>query len=460
MSPQEKPEGAAALSQGARAPFPRRFFTWDEIRVRTRPEDPEREMWLVLERRVYDVRRFRDRHPGGSRILLSHVGQEATDAFAAFHGNKTLVNMFLNPLLVGELAPDQPTFEPSKNESLIMDFRELCTTVEKMGLMKPNSFYFLALLFHILLLDVASWLILIYFGTSLLPFVASLGLLTIAQVQAAWLQHDLGHLSVFEKTKWNHLLHQFVMCHLIGASAKWWTLLHSQHHAKPNCFTKDPDTDIHPFLFTLGKSLSVELGTKKIKYMPYNYQHRYFFVTMPPLLFPAFFHFHTFYIVFKKKLWVDLAWQLSCFIRLFLVQGYLLGPKNFLLYYFLFRYYATHCSTNTSRDCLGRTLSICKLNYYFFETAIYFSFQLQATCNVHQSYFNDWFTGHLNFQIEHHLFPRMPRHNFWKVTPLVKSLCHKYGIEYKCKPLLTAFADILHSLKDSGELWLDAYLHK
>lgn len=88
------------------------------------------------------------------------------------------------------------------------------------------------------------------------------------------------------------------------------------------------------------------------------------------------------------------------------------------------------------------------------------STQLQATCNVEQSWFNDWFSGHLNFQIEHHLFPRMPRHNFWKAAPLVKSLCAKYGIEYQCKPLLTALADIIHSLKDSGDLWLDAYLHK
>ena len=27
--------------------------------------------------------------------------------------------------------------------------------------------------------------------------------------------------------------------------------------------------------------------------------------------------------------------------------------------------------------------------------------QVQATCNVEPSYFNNWFTGHLNFQIEH-----------------------------------------------------------
>jgi fatty acid desaturase len=27
--------------------------------------------------------------------------------------------------------------------------------------------------------------------------------------------------------------------------------------------------------------------------------------------------------------------------------------------------------------------------------------QLKATCNLEKSHFNDWFTGHLNFQIEH-----------------------------------------------------------
>lgn len=77
-----------------------------------------------------------------------------------------------------------------------------------------------------------------------------------------------------------------------------------------------------------------------------------------------------------------------------------------------------------------------------------------------------WGTGkgcesYLNFSFSFHsLFPTMPPYNYWKVAPLVKSLCAKHSIEYHCKPLLTAFADIVHSLKDSGELWLDAYLHK
>lgn len=31
----------------------------------------------------------------------------------------------------------------------------------------------------------------------------------------------------------------------------------------------------------------------------------------------------------------------------------------------------------------------------------WFRLQLSTTCNVEQSFFNDWFSGHLNFQIEH-----------------------------------------------------------
>uniref|UniRef100_A0A8U7MGC0 Uncharacterized protein n=1 Tax=Corvus moneduloides TaxID=1196302 RepID=A0A8U7MGC0_CORMO len=396
-----------------------RRFTWEEIGQRSGRGPAPQERWLVIDRKVYDISHFCRRHPGGARLLVSHAGQDATDAFVAFHVNKVLVSTYLKPLQIGELAPDQPSVEPTKNEMLVKDFRELHATVERMGLLEPNQLFFFLLLAHILLLDTAAWLILFYFGTSLLPFVFSLLVLTISQVQASWLQHDLGHLSVFRKTKWNHLLHKFVMCHLIGASAKWWTLLHSQHHAKPNCFHKDPDIDMHPFLFTLGKKFSVELGIKKKKYMPYNHQHKYFFIS-EYLHFPA----------FPSEV----------------LKG--LGDSSF------------DSMLESSWFVWVSQMSHIPMDIDYDKNLDWMSTQLQATCNVEQSLFNDWFTGHLNFQIEHHLFPTMPRHNYWKVAPLVKSLCAKHGLEYQCKPLLTAFADIVHSLKNWGELWLDAYLHK
>lgn len=44
------------------------------------------------------------------------------------------------------------------------------------------------------------------------------------------------------------------------------------------------------------------------------------------------------------------------------------------------------------------------------------------------------------------LFPTMPRHNYYKVTPMVKEICKKHGIEYRCKPLTTAFYDIFRQV--------------
>lgn len=72
----------------------------------------------------------------------------------------------------------------------------------------------------------------------------------------------------------------------------------------------------------------------------------------------------------------------------------------------------------------------------------WFRRQLLTSCNVEQSFFNDWFSGHLNFQIEHHLFPTMPRHNLHKIAPYVKSMCDKHNIKYEMKTLGRAMADI------------------
>lgn len=372
----------------------------------------------------------------------------------AFHINKGLVRKYMNSLLIGELAPEQPSFEPTKNKALTDEFRELRATVERMGLMKANHLFFLVYLLHILLLDVAAWLTLWIFGTSLVPFILCAVLLSTVQAQAGWLQHDFGHLSVFGTSTWNHLLHHFVIGHLKGAPASWWNHMHFQHHAKPNCFRKDPDINMHPLFFALGKVLPVELGREKKKHMPYNHQHKYFFLIGPPALLPLYFQWYIFYFVVQRKKWVDLAWMLSFYARIFFTYMPLLGLKGFLGLFFIVRFLESNWFVWVTQ------MNHIPMHIDHDRNVDWVSTQLQATCNVHQSAFNNWFSGHLNFQIEHHLFPTMPRHNYHKVAPLVQSLCAKYGIKYESKPLLTAFADIVYSLKESGQLWLDAYLHQ
>lgn len=107
---------------------------------------------------------------------------------------------------------------------------------------------------------------------------------------------------------WPVCVHMWCFCvecaRLQGASAGWWNHRHFQHHAKPNVFQKDPDVNMLN-AFVVGKVQPVEVqthypqetymktldwlwfdsfclsllqyGVKKIKHLPYNHQHKYFF---------------------------------------------------------------------------------------------------------------------------------------------------------------------------------------
>lgn len=54
------------------APLP--TFRWEQIRRHNLPGDK----WLVIERRVYDISRWAQRHPGGSRLIGHHGAEDAT----------------------------------------------------------------------------------------------------------------------------------------------------------------------------------------------------------------------------------------------------------------------------------------------------------------------------------------------------------------------------------------------
>ncbi|KFQ36606.1 Fatty acid desaturase 2, partial [Merops nubicus] len=409
-----------------------------------------------------NVTNWADRHPGGHRVISHCAGEDATDAFQAFHINPTLVRKFLKPLLIGELAPGEPSQDRDKNSQLVEDFRTLRKTAEEMNLFRASPLFFSLYLGHIIAMEVLAWLMVYYFGTGWITTLILSCILTTSQAQAGWLQHDFGHLSVFKKSSWNHIVHKFIIGHMKGASANWWNHRHFQHHAKPNIFKKDPDVNmLH--IFVLGDTQPVEYGKKKLKYLPYNHQHEYFFLTR---------------ILLSSLIpWSHTLPHPNIFMHFFptLVKAgpfqRFLPPQNSVFMASLF-IISKHFRPKEKRKF--RRFEFLESHWFVWVTQMnhipmeidsekhrdWLSSQMAATCNIQQSFFNDWFTGHLNFQIEHHLFPTMPRHNFWKVKPLVKSLCAKYGVQYEEKPLGKAFVDIVGSLKKSGDLWLDAYLHK
>ncbi|KAM7236224.1 hypothetical protein CapIbe_013410 [Capra ibex] len=427
---------SARQQANAKCDLPRKSlntYTWQEIQRHNQKTD----QWLVINRKVYDVTGWADRHPGGRQVLKHYAGEDATDVFRAMHPDPDIVRLYLKPLLIGELAPEEPNQERNKNSRLVGDFQELRRTLETLNMFSANLGFFFLHLAQILILEALAWVIVWHFGSGWLITIFISFLLTVAQVQGLFLQHDMGHLSIFKKSKWNRLMQKFVMGHLKGFSSKWWNHRHFQHHVKTNIYPKDPDIDTGP-LFVTWRLTTCRVWQEQNQILRLR--------EAAPDLLPAFPLSHT--SIFQPGVH-------STYVPQKALGGHCLGHQ---LLYPLFHHIRSFLRNLRNHGAhIFSQMSHIPMKISKEENRDWFSSQVLATCNVEHSFFNDWFTGHLNFQIEHHLFPTMPRHNYHKVAPLVKSLCAKHGLPYVNKPMLKAFGDILRALKKYGALWKEAY---
>jgi len=73
--------------------------------------------------------------------------------------------------------------------------------------------------------------------------------------------------------------------------------------------------------------------------------------------------------------------------------------------------------------------------------------QIQSNQNVSTTFLDDWFHGGLQHHIEHHLFPRLPRHNLAKARAEVRALSEKHAIPYRSDPFLVCIADVIRGLR-------------
>jgi len=440
----------------------KRSVGWDEVRTHNTRSD----CWLVIDQKVYDITSWSRRHPGG-KVITHYAGEDATEPFHALHPDKPKATKYLAPLLVGDLDPSisslststkpattdslttPSTFVPPDSKPIVKDFRALRAQLEKEGLFDPDWRFYVGMLLHILLLEAASYLLMSHFGTGWPIYITCALIMMTAQAQAGWLQHDFGHLSVFKDSKWNHWAHYFVICHLKGASRGWWNWRHFEHHAKPNVARKDPDISF-PYFFVLGDRLAVKWAKSKRAVMPHAIQHIYWWL-FPPLLLPVYFHSDNIRYVIVHRQWWDFVWVLTFFAKHFLLYTPLLGLTGAFWFYMFYRTLESHWFVWVTQ------MSHLPMHVDDDFQLDWPTLQCLTTCNVNGGWFNDWFTVHLNYQIEHHLFPTMPRHNYPKANKRVRELYKKHNVPMATKSLLGAFADIVRALEKTGKIWAEAH---
>lgn len=74
--------------------------------------------------------------------------------------------------------------------------------------------------------------------------------------------------------------------------------------------------------------------------------------------------------------------------------------------------------------------------------------QITTTRNVDGNALVGWFMGGLHLQVEHHLYPNVPRHHLHKVRAIIEPLCKQHGIKYHSTSLWDGTLEVLRHLGD------------
>jgi fatty acid desaturase len=288
--------------------------------------------------------------------------------------------------------------------------------------------------------------------------------------QAGWVSHEFCHHQIFADRKFNNFMGYFLGNFMQGFSVTWWKERHNCHHASTNILEADPDIDNLPLFiwtkqdFDRFKTWDL-LGPNTTKILSYTlpYQAYYFLPFCNTLrliwcLQSARFvqdmgaHESKAYVkrAALEKITLSLHWIWYMSVLLFLVPNSIvakfafffitqfIGGFGIAIIVFFNHYACEHFAINAQQDL--------KLNFV--------ELQLRTTRNGNPSMLLDWVAGGLNYQIEHHLFPTLPRHNLTQVSYLVKDFCKEHNIPYQCCDFFPGVFLILKQLDDTGRMLL------
>ena len=394
------------------------------------PKIPEESVYI--DNVAYPVEHLASIHPGGDIFVKAFAGKDATTAFLSYHRRP-----FPHKKFSGSYD-FPPTTEPSSASSnsisvnnptidTNIDYLELCDIVNKVlpihTSFAPTSYYIkLAIIlaftfgleFYIHFTQQYVW----YLTAPLGLFIAWTGLN---------IQHDANHGAISRNFYVNRILG--LMQSWIGGSACIWIHQHVvQHHVFCNDVVRDPDME---------GSILIKFNPRAQNAPQYLYQHVYFLGvislygftvvkdTISSLIRGVYFTPISPYL--RSHMNLDLAFSTLFLTRWVVIPFYLAPTLNTALsvfimyavagYYLSFFFLLSHNFADT--QCHSPESK---------ESFLYK--QVTSSSNVGGPLLC-WFNGGLNYQIEHHLFPRIHHSHYPKIAPVVREFCASKGIPYK-----------------------------
>jgi fatty acid desaturase len=260
--------------------------------------------------------------------------------------------------------------------------------------------------------------------------------------QIAFVGHDAGHRQSFRARRANDLVGLVHANLLVGISFGWWVGKHDRHHSNPNHEDLDPDIGIVALAFTAGQVR----GKRGLVRVVARYQAFLFF----PLLLLEAAHLHTASVKAVLR-GAGRANVVEALLLLVHVAGYVtalllvLPPLQAVAFALVQQgLFGLYLGCTFAPNHKGMPVVADGEELDFLRR------QVLTSRNVRGSRVVDFVLGGLNYQIEHHLFPNMPRPNLRRAQPLVRAFCSQHNIPYTEATMFGSYAEALRHLHTVG----------
>jgi fatty acid desaturase len=322
------------------------------------------------------------------------------------------------------------------------DFTELARRVKDAGLMRRRYGYYWTKLIGVPVAFAAAILLFIWIGDTWWQMFTAVGF-AVLFTQTAFLGHDAAHRQIFRSGKWNDWT-SLVLGGFVGMSYGWWQHKHTRHHANPNQIGVDPDIDLPVVAFTPEQA-----RRPRGPLMRWTIAHQGAFFFPILLLEGLSLHASSVHRVFAREPLAHrpveiaaLAVRVIGFVALVFV---VLSPgKGAVFLAIQLGVFGFYMGMSFAPNHKGMPLVPKGTKLDFLRR------QVTMSRNIRGSRALDIAMGGLNYQIEHHLFPSMPRPHLRRAAPLIERYCREHDVPYTQTTLGQSYAIVFRYINRVG----------
>ena len=321
-------------------------------------------------------------------------------------------------------------------------YTDLSRMVRERGLLRRRYAYYWSRIALAISAFTAIWVAFFILGNSWFQLIlaAALGIVV---TQFGFLGHDGAHRQIFASATWNDWTSRILAGVFAGLSYGWWKSKHNRHHAAPNQVDRDPDIAPGAIAFT------PEIVAERTGFAGWFAQRQGWFFF--PLLALEGLNLHAASIITLLRPGavahqrIEAAMVLSRMTAYVTVLFLVLPPGKAGAFLGL--------QMGLFGLCLGASFAPNHKGMPIVPATVKIDFlrrQVLMSRNVRGGPFVDFAMGGLNYQIEHHLFPSMPRPNLKHAQPIVREYCVKHGVSYNEVGLFESYGIVVDYLNNVG----------